>query len=53
MKKIYQKTTYTSPEVEILVVRSGDVIMTSQIEGNGFTTPSATVDDKSDENWWN
>ena len=29
MKKIYQKTTYTSPEVETLVVRGEGMICTS------------------------
>ena len=27
MKKNYQRTTYTSPEVELLVVRSGEAIL--------------------------
>ena len=32
MKKTYQRTTYTSPEVELLVVRSGEAILTGSPE---------------------
>lgn len=35
MKKNYQRTTYTSPEVELLVVRGGEAILTgSPVFGN-------------------
>ena len=44
MKKNYQKTVYTSPEVELLVVRSGESILTvSGLEN--------TIDDAVNDDW--
>lgn len=44
MKKSYQRTTYTSPEVELLVVRGGEAILTvSGLEN--------TIDDAVNDDW--
>ena len=49
MKKINQKSTYTSPEVELLVVRSEGVVCTSEPEFNSTHKTETFINNGEDD----